>query len=246
MEYEIMVKEVNELKNADLKENTLKIINAQNSLKKNQWDIVNALGVILMEKQWADDFESQNKFGEYLGVTTGTMSQYKNAYRFVQLTKADCDKLSVANAYLLSTFIKEEETVKGITSDFSEYLKFESWCKEKEVDFISLSQKKLREKIKEYYKDKESTENASETAGENASETVGENASETAGENASETTGANVSETTGANVSETAGENTSENVSEVCNKLEYCLTAIHELTAEELKELRKEINKLLK
>ena len=31
MEYEIMLKEVNELKNADLKENTLKIINAQNS-----------------------------------------------------------------------------------------------------------------------------------------------------------------------------------------------------------------------
>ena len=118
MDYEIMVKEVNELKNADLKENTLKIINAQNSLKKNQWEIVNALGVILMEKQWSDDFESQNKFGEDLGVTTGTMSQDKNAYRFVKLTSADCDKISVPNAYLLSTLIKEEETDEGITSDF--------------------------------------------------------------------------------------------------------------------------------
>ena len=197
MDYEIMVKEVNELKNADLKKNTLKIINAQNSLKRNQWEIVNALGVILIEKQWADDFESQNKFGEYLGVTTGTMSQYKNAYRFVQLTNANCDKISVANAYLLSTFIKEEETVEGITSDFSEYLKFEKWCKENEIDFMSFSQKKLRETIKDFHK-------------------------------------------------ETAGETTSETTEQICNKLEICLNAIHELTTDELKELRKEINKLLK
>ena len=225
MEYEIMLKEVNELKNADLKENTLKIINAQKSLKKNQWEIVNALGVILMEKQWADDFDSQNKFGEYLGVTTGTMSQYKNAYRFVQLTNADCSKISVANAYLLSTFIKEEETVEGITSDFSEYLEFEKWCKENKIDFMTFSQKKLRETIKDFHKEK---------AGENASENKSENASENASENTSE------------NASENTSENASEDVSEVCNKLEYCLTAIHELTLEELKELRKEINKLLK
>ena len=209
-----MVKEVNELKNADLKENTLKIINAQHSLKKNQWEIVNALGVILMEKQWSDDFESQNKFGEYLGVTTGTMSQYKNAYRFVQLTKADCDKISVANAYLLSTFIKEEETIEGITSDFSEYLEFEKWCKENEIDFMTFSQKKLRETIKDFHKEK-AGENASETATETASETANETASETAEE-------------------------------QICNKLEICLNAIHELTTDELKELRKEINKLLK
>ena len=209
-----MIKEVNELKNADLKENTLKIINAQNSLKKNQWEIVNALGVILMEKQWADDFESQNKFGEYLGVTTGTMSQYKNAYRFVQLTKADCNNISVANAYLLSTFIKEEETVEGITSDFSEYLEFEKWCAENEIDFMTFSQKKLRETIKDFHKEK---------AGETASETATETATETASETASETA-----------------------EKQICNKLEICLNAINELTTDELKELRKEINKLLK
>ena len=216
-----MVKEVNELKNAELKENTLKIINAQNSLKKNQWEIVNALGVILMEKQWSDDFESQNKFGEYLGVTTGTMSQYKNAYRFVQLTNADCEKISVANAYLLSTFIKEEETVEGITSDFSEYLEFEKWCAENEIDFMTFSQKKLRETIKDFHKEK-----AGETASETASETAIETASETA--------------------TETASETASETAEQICNKLEICLNAIHELTTDELKELRKEINKLLK
>lgn len=214
-----MVKEVNELKNADLKENTLKIINAQNALKKDQWAIVNALGVILIEKQWEDDFESQNKFGEYLGLSTGNISQYRNAYRFAQLTKADCTKLSVSNAYLLSTLVKEEETIEGTTADFSEYLEFEKWCKENEkIDFMTYSQKKLREIIKEFRKEK---------AGENATETATENATETASETVSET------------ASETAKE-------QICNKLEICLNTIHELTTDELKELRKEINKLLK
>ena len=215
-----MLKEVNELKNADLKENTLKIINAQNSLKKNQWEIVNALGVILMEKQWSDDFESQNKFGEYLGVTTGTMSQYKNAYRFVQLTNADCDKLSVANAYLLSTFIKEEETVEGITSDFSEYLKFEKWCEEKEINFVSLSQKKLREKIKEYYKDKESADNST------ADNSTADNS--------------------------TADNSTSDNFIDDKGEVDkdavfnYIRSYLVLLDNEQLKEVRKEVNKLLK
>ena len=215
MEYEIMVKEVNELKNAELKENTLKIINAQNALKKDQWAIINALGIILIEKQWKDDFKSQNEFGEYLGLSTGNISQYRNAYRFVQLTKADCTKLSPSNAYLLSTLVKEEETIEGTTSDFSEYLEFEKWCKENEkIDFMTYSQKKLRETIKEFRKEKAS-ENASEKASENASEKASENASETPKE-------------------------------QICNKLEICLNAIHELTTDELKELRKEINKLLK
>ena len=230
-----MVKEVNELKNAELKENTLKIINAQNALKKDQWVIVNALGVILIEKQWEDDFKSQNEFGEYLGLSTGNISQYRNAYRFAQITKADCTKLSVSNAYLLSTLVKEEETIEGTTADFSEYLEFEKWCKENEkIDFMTYSQKKLRETIKNFRKEK-AGEDASEKASENASEKASEKASENASEKASE------------NASEKASEKASETTEEqICNKLEICLNAIQELTADELKELRKEINKLLK
>ena len=83
-----------------------------------------------------------------MNLSNASISQYKGALLFLKATGISYDKLSVGNAYLLSTFVIADEE-KG-EYDVQEYLKFDDWCRENEIDLLNLTQKSLRNAIADF------------------------------------------------------------------------------------------------
>ena len=103
-----------------------------------------------------------------MNLSNASISQYKGALLFLKATGISYDKLSVGNAYLLSTFVLADEE-KG-EYDIQEYLEFEDWCRENEIDLLNLTQKSLRNAIADFKsKDDAVDDEIEEDAGESES-----------------------------------------------------------------------------
>lgn len=110
--------------------------------RTSQWDVTFAVGNIIADELWEDDFDSQKQFADSVGLSAGTISQYKGALNFIRVTQADTSEISVGNAYLLSTLINED--------DVTALLDFENWCKERGIDIKTLTQKALKQALTDY------------------------------------------------------------------------------------------------
>lgn len=172
LEYEVMVKESFEIQNKELNKQMALIHNALTLGKKAQWDVVFAVCNIIEDELWEDDFDSQKDFAEYMNISNASISQYKGANKFLTATNYPSDNISVGNAYLLSSLITEIEDSEEMPYDLSEYLDFEEWCREKDIELMLLTQKSLRNVIAEFKsrfdavddaEDTEATDDAGET-----------------------------------------------------------------------------------
>ena len=183
--YELKTVQKVELANKKLGKQIAIITNAIKMGKNAQWDVVFAVNEILAEELWEDDFDTQKEFAEFMNLSNATISQYKGALLFLNATGISYDKLSVGNAYLLSTFVIADEE-KG-EYDIQEYLEFDDWCRENEIDLLNLTQKSLRnaiadfkakdnavdDEIEEETGDSESAEDSEETGKANVTIHVG-------------------------------------------------------------------------
>lgn len=148
LEYELATVQKVELANKELGKQIAIITEAIRMGKNAQWDVVFAVNEILAEELWEDDFDTQKEFAEFMNLSNASISQYKGALLFLKATGISYDKLSVGNAYLLSTFILADE--ESGTYDVQEYIEFEEWCKENGIDLLNLTQKSLRNAIADF------------------------------------------------------------------------------------------------
>ena len=140
------------LKSAPLKKELNNISRALEKGKKATWEIAQGYANIVNNKLWERDFNSQNKFAEFVGMTSGGMSQFVNAVKFRE-EHPDIDT-TVSKSYLLGT-IKDFSAV-------SDYVYTEYKC-----NIWELSDNSLKAVIREYDKmledkNKEATEEATE------------------------------------------------------------------------------------
>ena len=148
LEYELATTQNCKLANKELGKQIAIITEAIRMGKNAQWDVVFAVNEIISEELWEDDFDSQKEFAEYMNLSNASISQYKRALLFLKATGISYDKLSVGNAYLLSTFVLADEE-KGVY-DVQEYVEFEEWCKANGIDLLNLTQKSLRSAIADF------------------------------------------------------------------------------------------------
>lgn len=168
LEYELATVQKVELANKELGKQIAIITNAIRMGKNAQWDVVFAVNEILAEELWEDDFDTQKEFAEFMNLSNASISQYKGALLFLKATGISYDKLSVGNAYLLSTFVLADEE-KGVY-DVQEYVEFEEWCKANGIDLLNLTQKSLRNAIADFKsKDSAVDDEIEDEAGESES-----------------------------------------------------------------------------
>lgn len=142
------------LKSAPLKKELNTISRALEKGKKATWEIAQGYANIVNNKLWERDFNSQNKFAEFVGMTSGGMSQFVNAVKFRD-EHPEIDT-TVSKSYILGT-IKDFKAV-------SDYVYTEYQC-----NIWELSDSSLKSVIRDYdkmieNKEKEATEEATEEA----------------------------------------------------------------------------------
>lgn len=147
---EIIIVNGTQLANKELGKKVDIILKANRQVMASQWDLTFALTDILFDELWTDDFETQKDFATFVGLSSGSISQYKGARRFLDLSGADKTKYSVANSYLLSTLIVEKECADGSFYDTSKLVEFQKWAVENGLDLEHISQKALRTAISNF------------------------------------------------------------------------------------------------
>ena len=141
------------LKSAPLNRELNTISRALEKGKKATWEIAQGYANIVNNKLWERDFNSQNKFAEFVGMTSGGMSQFVNAVKFRE-EHPEIDT-TVSKSYILGT-------IKNF-SDVSDYVYTEYKCNIWELSDNSLKavireyDKMLEDKTKEEKEEKEET-----------------------------------------------------------------------------------------
>ena len=135
------------LANKELKTNINKYVKAYFAEASSAWDKAQACYNIIENELYTEDFPNVKDLYTFLNITKSRCSQITNAYKFVHannLIKADEKNkttygTSVDNAYMLSTL--------------DNYIDFEAYALSNgHVNFLSYSQKALKDLIKEYNK----------------------------------------------------------------------------------------------
>ena len=134
----ILTKEnVNALCNKELKQDLVIMLEAIATGNQCVWDYAIAVHNIIETESFSDDFETVKDFCEWAGLDKSKVTQYTKAVKFVMDKQIDVKNIVVANAYQLSTL-------------GDKYDEFVEWCKNNEIDFMSLSVRDLREVTKQY------------------------------------------------------------------------------------------------
>lgn len=129
-------------------EKSVKVIKDAVSMERGSaWVIAQEYANIVESESYDDDFENLGQFADYMGVTKGLISQYKNAVAYI--TRPDsifnANEISVVKAYTLST-LKEKD------------IDFICWCNSNERDIMAMSDNGLKSTIKEWKKELEAIE----------------------------------------------------------------------------------------
>lgn len=134
----ILTKEnVNALCNKELKQDLVIMLDAIATGNQCVWDYAIAVHNIIETESFSDDFETVKDFCDWAGLDKSKVTQYTKAVKFVMDKQIDVKNIVVANAYQLSTL-------------GDKYDGFVEWCKNNEIDFMSLSVRDLREVTKQY------------------------------------------------------------------------------------------------
>lgn len=170
MSYEIKTytkESIASLKNSALKKSLNIMLNASNSGRMALWKYARAVADIIKKESFVDDFETQTAFARYIDVSKSTITNYVKAVDFVNKDEVkdffqnDIENISVGKAYMLSTL------------DDSEIKDFFSFIEAEDVNIIEMSEKSLREMLKELYspeKEADTTEEAEATESTNAAD----------------------------------------------------------------------------
>ena len=82
MSAELVMLNVNELKNKTLKTQLNKINTAIVSGKKSQWNIAEAICKIMTDSLYVDDFENEKEFADYMGMSRPNLNKLKRCVEY--------------------------------------------------------------------------------------------------------------------------------------------------------------------
>ena len=82
MSTELVMLNVNELKNKTLKTQLSKINTAIVSGKKSQWNIAEAICKIMTDSLYVDDFENEKEFADYMGMSRPNLNKLKRCVEY--------------------------------------------------------------------------------------------------------------------------------------------------------------------
>lgn len=130
------------INNDELRKSLTNIVSAEKVSKNSAWIVAGEYTKIFDNELYEEDFESAKEFAEIMGVSKGLVSQYRKAYDFIRVNEYfTADDITVGKAYMLS----------GIDN----LADFIAWCDSNNLLIKAMSDKCLRNTIKEWKKELE-------------------------------------------------------------------------------------------
>lgn len=128
--------------NDELRKSLTNIVGAEKVSKNSAWIVASEYTKIFDNELYEEDFESAKEFAEIMGVSKGLVSQYRKAYDFIRVNDYfTADDITVGKAYMLA----------GIEN----LADFIAWCDSNSLLITAMSDKCLRNTIKEWKKELE-------------------------------------------------------------------------------------------
>lgn len=126
--------------NDELRKSLTNIVSAEKVSKNSAWIVASEYTKIFDNELYEEDFESAKEFAEIMGVSKGLVSQYRKAYDFISVNEYfTANDISVGKAYLLAC-------IENLAD-------FIAWCDSNSLSITSMSDKGLRNTIKEWKKE---------------------------------------------------------------------------------------------
>ena len=130
------------------------------------WKFAKAVHDIITKETFTDDFETQTEFAKFVDLSKSTITMYVKAVDFVnkkevqEFFQSDIDKLSVGKSYMLSTL--DDDNLK----DFFDFVTAE------DVRIIEMSDKALKDMLRDLYTEKSQEEKTVESTQEETTDTA--------------------------------------------------------------------------
>ena len=169
MKEEMVALSINDLKNKSLKTQLNKVNTAIVSGKKSQWNIAEAICKIMTDSLYADDFENEKEFADYMNMSRPNLNKLKRCVEYrdtLELTDYSTSKvmellpLTVEQAKDLieKNCITSNDTVSDIRDLVKDYRLINGLIEEKEEN---VSHETLEtEEVEETEETEETTENS--------------------------------------------------------------------------------------
>ena len=121
------------LKNSDLKESLLTIRGAVLSVNASQWEVAQAVHDILVKETFKEDFETEEKFADFIGISRSNCNKMKKAVDFRnsnetfkdwtlnKIYEIMCLPKEEAPQLLVDYMIDKDDTVKEIREAVKAY-----------------------------------------------------------------------------------------------------------------------------
>ena len=130
------------INNDELRKSLTNIVSAEKVSKNSAWIVAGEYTKIFDNELYEEDFESAKEFAEIMGVSKGLVSQYRKAYDFISVNEYfTANDITVGKAYMLSC-------IENLAD-------FISWCDSNSLSITAMSDKCLRNTIKEWKKELE-------------------------------------------------------------------------------------------
>lgn len=128
--------------NDELRKSLTNIVSAEKVSKNSAWIVAGEYTKIFDNELYEEDFESAKEFAEIMGVSKGLVSQYRKAYDFISVNEYfTANDITVGKAYMLAC-------IENLAD-------FISWCDSNSLLITAMSDKCLRNTIKEWKKELE-------------------------------------------------------------------------------------------
>lgn len=128
------------INNDELRKSLTNIVSAEKVSKNSAWIVAGEYTKIFDNELYEEDFESAKEFAEIMGVSKGLVSQYRKAYDFISVNEYfTANDISVGKAYLLAC-------IENLAD-------FIAWCDSNSLSITAMSDKCLRNTIKEWKKE---------------------------------------------------------------------------------------------
>lgn len=126
-------KKITGLKNTELKDSLLKIRGAVLSVNASQWEVAQAVHDILIKETFKEDFETEEKFADFIGISRSNCNKMKKAVDFRNSNKTFegwtlnkiyeimCLPKEEAQQLLEDYMIDKDDTVKEIREAVKAY-----------------------------------------------------------------------------------------------------------------------------
>ena len=148
--------------NDELRKSLTNIVSAEKVSKNSAWIVAGEYTKIFDNELYEEDFESAKEFAEIMGVSKGLVSQYRKAYDFISVNEYfTANDISVGKAYLLAC-------IENLAD-------FISWCDSNSLSITAMSDKCLRNTIKEWKKELEAIDVEESETNEEVEEVEAEN-----------------------------------------------------------------------